>query len=200
MCCKVSDPKISNLVVFFRVSDCTGEEKLKLARLLVYLKQCRQLEKREREEEEAQEEEEEEEGSTSRRRRRRLVVVVVVVVVAAAALVAVLAGVLAGLAVASVGDLVGSSAATRPIGWEAGYGRRDGGGSEEEEGEEGDGAGVAARALVKRLIAGEAPDQPLDDAALTDALAQRGIRLARRTVAKYRELLKIPPTTLRKAL
>ena len=53
-------------------------------------------------------------------------------------------------------------------------------------------AGVAARALVKRLIAGEAPDQPLDDAALTDALAQRGIRLARRTVAKYREALGYP--------
>lgn len=53
-------------------------------------------------------------------------------------------------------------------------------------------AGVAARALVKRLIAGEAADHPLDDAALTDALAQRGIRLARRTVAKYREALGYP--------
>lgn len=50
-------------------------------------------------------------------------------------------------------------------------------------------AGVAARALVKRLISGEMPEMPLDDAALTDALAQRGIRLARRTVAKYRESL-----------
>jgi RNA polymerase sigma-54 factor len=53
-------------------------------------------------------------------------------------------------------------------------------------------AGVAARALVKRLIAGEAAERPLDDAALTDALAQRGIRLARRTVAKYREALGYP--------
>ena len=38
MCCKVSDPRISNLVIFFRVSDATGLEKLKLAELLVRLR------------------------------------------------------------------------------------------------------------------------------------------------------------------
>ncbi|MEG0446778.1 MAG: hypothetical protein RR687_08385, partial [Comamonas sp.] len=42
--------------------------------------------------------------------------------------------------------------------------------------------------------------KPLSDAKLADMLKEQGIECARRTVAKYREQLKIPTTTLRKAL
>lgn len=55
----------------------------------------------------------------------------------------------------------------------------------------------AARALVRRFIAGERPGAPLDDAAIAARLAERGIRVARRTVAKYREAMGIPPARLR---
>ncbi|MCK5771356.1 RNA polymerase factor sigma-54 [Algiphilus sp.] len=58
---------------------------------------------------------------------------------------------------------------------------------------------TAARALVRRFIAGERPDAPLDDAAVAERLAERGIRIARRTVAKYRESLGIPPARMRAA-
>ncbi|MHA7833315.1 MAG: RNA polymerase factor sigma-54 [Algiphilus sp.] len=58
---------------------------------------------------------------------------------------------------------------------------------------------TAARALVRRFVAGEDPRAPLDDAAIATRLAERGIRVARRTVAKYREALGIPPARLRAA-
>lgn len=56
---------------------------------------------------------------------------------------------------------------------------------------------AAARAMVRRLIAAEDSDTPLDDAAIARVLAERGIQLARRTVAKYREGMGIPPARLR---
>ncbi len=51
---------------------------------------------------------------------------------------------------------------------------------------------TAARAVIQRLVAAEDARHPLSDEALVQALAGQGIRLARRTVTKYREALAIP--------
>jgi RNA polymerase sigma-54 factor len=56
------------------------------------------------------------------------------------------------------------------------------------------------RALIQQFIAAEDPRKPLSDQQLADMLKEQGIECARRTVAKYREALKIAPTHLRKAL
>ena len=64
----------------------------------------------------------------------------------------------------------------------------------------GNASSTAVRALIKQFVAAEDPKKPLSDNQLADMLKEQGIECARRTVAKYRELLKIPPTTLRKAL
>lgn len=58
-------------------------------------------------------------------------------------------------------------------------------------------AGVAIRALVKKLIDAELPATPLADDVLVALLARRGVQVARRTVAKYREQLNIPPARQR---
>lgn len=52
---------------------------------------------------------------------------------------------------------------------------------------------------IRRMIREEDPQKPLSDEALTKVLQEQGIKIARRTVAKYRELLKILPTHLRKS-
>ncbi len=54
------------------------------------------------------------------------------------------------------------------------------------------------RALIKQFVAAEDPRQPLSDNRLAEMLKEQGIDCARRTVAKYREALKIAPTSLRK--
>lgn len=59
---------------------------------------------------------------------------------------------------------------------------------------------TAIQAMIKRLVTGEAPDQPLSDSTLADLLLKDGIRVARRTVAKYREALGIPPSHERRAV
>ncbi len=59
---------------------------------------------------------------------------------------------------------------------------------------------TAVRALLKQLVAAENPAKPLSDSKLSDMLKEQGIDCARRTVAKYREALKIAPANLRKAL
>ena len=59
---------------------------------------------------------------------------------------------------------------------------------------------TAVRALIKQLIASENPKKPLSDNQLSDMLKEQGIECARRTVAKYREALRIAPTNLRKTL
>lgn len=59
---------------------------------------------------------------------------------------------------------------------------------------------TAIRALIKQLIAAEDPIQPLSDSQLAQMLGEQGIVVARRTVAKYREALKIPPVSLRKSI
>lgn len=59
---------------------------------------------------------------------------------------------------------------------------------------------TAIRALIKRLIGEEDPKEPLSDNQIADLLGKQGIVCARRTVAKYRELLQIPPLVQRRAL
>ncbi|MEZ2602023.1 RNA polymerase factor sigma-54 [Kluyvera intermedia] len=64
----------------------------------------------------------------------------------------------------------------------------------------GEASSTAIRALVKKLIAAENPAKPLSDSKLTTLLSNQGIMVARRTVAKYRESLSIPPSNQRKQL
>jgi RNA polymerase sigma-54 factor len=64
----------------------------------------------------------------------------------------------------------------------------------------GNASSTAVRALIKQLVAAEDPKKPLSDSQLSTMLEEQGIQVARRTVAKYREALKIAPTNLRKAL
>ena len=64
----------------------------------------------------------------------------------------------------------------------------------------GNASSTAVRALIKQFIAAESPAKPLSDSQLADMLKEQGIECARRTVAKYREALRIPVATLRKAL
>ena len=59
---------------------------------------------------------------------------------------------------------------------------------------------TAIRALIKKLVAAENPQKPLSDSQIADLLAQQGINVARRTVAKYREALTIVPSGERKRL
>lgn len=64
----------------------------------------------------------------------------------------------------------------------------------------GNASSTAVRALIKQLVAVESADKPLSDHQLSAMLAEQGIQVARRTVAKYREALKIAPANLRRAL
>ena len=59
---------------------------------------------------------------------------------------------------------------------------------------------TAIRALIKKLIGAEKPQKPLSDSKIAALLAEQGIRVARRTVAKYREAMTIPPSNERKRL
>ncbi|QPG05175.1 RNA polymerase factor sigma-54 [Salinimonas marina] len=59
---------------------------------------------------------------------------------------------------------------------------------------------TAIRALIKKLVAAETPSKPLSDSKIADVLAEQGIKVARRTIAKYRESLSIPPSNQRKSL
>jgi RNA polymerase sigma-54 factor len=59
---------------------------------------------------------------------------------------------------------------------------------------------TAIRALIKQLIGAEDPKNPLSDSRLAELLGEQGIVVARRTVAKYREALKIAPVAMRKSL
>ena len=59
---------------------------------------------------------------------------------------------------------------------------------------------TAIRSLIKKLILAETPAKPLSDSKMADLLAQQGINVARRTIAKYRESLSIPPSNQRKSL
>jgi RNA polymerase sigma-54 factor len=59
---------------------------------------------------------------------------------------------------------------------------------------------TAIRALIKKLIAAENPGKPLSDSKIASVLSEQGINVARRTVAKYREAMAIPPSNERKRL
>ena len=57
---------------------------------------------------------------------------------------------------------------------------------------------TAIRAKIRKLVAQEEADKPLSDSRIADILSQGGVQVARRTVAKYREALGIPPSSERK--
>ncbi|MCP4768059.1 MAG: RNA polymerase factor sigma-54 [Gammaproteobacteria bacterium] len=59
---------------------------------------------------------------------------------------------------------------------------------------------TAIRAIIRKLVAAEKQEKPLSDKKITDLLGDQGINVARRTVAKYRETLNIPPSNERKRL
>ncbi|MBU2870282.1 RNA polymerase factor sigma-54 [Colwellia sp. E2M01] len=59
---------------------------------------------------------------------------------------------------------------------------------------------TAIRSLIKKLILAETPAKPLSDSKMAELLAEQGINVARRTIAKYRESLAIPPSNQRKSL
>jgi RNA polymerase sigma-54 factor len=54
--------------------------------------------------------------------------------------------------------------------------------------------------LIKQLVGAEDPKTPLTDSRIAEVLGEQGILVARRTVAKYREALSIPPVNLRKTV
>ncbi|MGD8207012.1 MAG: RNA polymerase factor sigma-54, partial [Thiohalocapsa sp.] len=59
---------------------------------------------------------------------------------------------------------------------------------------------TAIRAFIRKLVAAEVPSKPLSDNKIAGILTDQGINVARRTVAKYREALGIPPSNERKRL
>ncbi|MCB1927626.1 MAG: RNA polymerase factor sigma-54 [Rhodocyclaceae bacterium] len=59
---------------------------------------------------------------------------------------------------------------------------------------------TAIRALIRQLVDAEDRKKPLSDAKIAELLGQQGIVVARRTIAKYRESLSIPPVSLRKTI
>ncbi|MBX3621100.1 MAG: RNA polymerase factor sigma-54 [Rhizobacter sp.] len=64
----------------------------------------------------------------------------------------------------------------------------------------GNASSTAVRALIKQLVAAEDAAKPLSDSQLSKMLEEQGIQVARRTVAKYREALRIAPANLRRAM
>jgi RNA polymerase sigma-54 factor len=59
---------------------------------------------------------------------------------------------------------------------------------------------TAIRAIIKKVVAAENPRKPLSDNKITKLLEEQGIKVARRTIAKYRDTLLIPPSNERKRL
>jgi len=64
----------------------------------------------------------------------------------------------------------------------------------------GNASSTAVRALIRQLVAAEDPAEPLSDSQISQMLEEQGIHVARRTVAKYRDALKIAPANLRRKL
>ena len=64
----------------------------------------------------------------------------------------------------------------------------------------GNASSTAVRALIKQFVSSESSAKPLSDSQISEMLKEQGIECARRTVAKYREALRIAPANLRKAL
>lgn len=59
---------------------------------------------------------------------------------------------------------------------------------------------TAIRSLIKKLVDAETASKPISDSKIAEILEEQGIHVARRTVAKYRESLNIPPSSQRKTL
>ena len=59
---------------------------------------------------------------------------------------------------------------------------------------------TAIRSIIKKLVEAELPTRPISDSKIAEILAEQGINVARRTVAKYRESMNIPPSSQRKSL
>jgi RNA polymerase sigma-54 factor len=57
---------------------------------------------------------------------------------------------------------------------------------------------TAIKAHLRAIVDGENPEKPLSDHAIADIFKQKGINVARRTIAKYREALAIPPSNERR--
>jgi RNA polymerase sigma-54 factor len=66
--------------------------------------------------------------------------------------------------------------------------------------EGGEASSTAIKALIRKLVAAENPRKPLSDSKIAAVLEEQGLQVARRTVAKYREMLMIPPSNERKRL
>lgn len=58
---------------------------------------------------------------------------------------------------------------------------------------------MAVQDLMKAILAGEPAERPLSDSRIAELLAERGVPIARRTVAKYREAMGVPTASVRKA-
>jgi RNA polymerase sigma-54 factor len=61
-----------------------------------------------------------------------------------------------------------------------------------------DQSSTSVRAKIRKLIGAENPGKPLSDSKITSILAEEGITVARRTVAKYREAMNIPSSSERR--
>ena len=59
---------------------------------------------------------------------------------------------------------------------------------------------TAIRSLIRKIIENEPSEKPVSDSKIADILEEQGINIARRTIAKYRESLSIPPSSQRKPL
>jgi len=59
---------------------------------------------------------------------------------------------------------------------------------------------TAIRSLIKKLVEAESPSKPISDSKIAEILAGQGINVARRTIAKYRESISIPPSNQRKSI
>jgi RNA polymerase sigma-54 factor len=59
---------------------------------------------------------------------------------------------------------------------------------------------TAIRSLIKKLVDQEVTSKPISDSKIAEILEEQGINVARRTIAKYRESLNIPPSSQRKSL
>jgi RNA polymerase sigma-54 factor len=64
--------------------------------------------------------------------------------------------------------------------------------------DDGEQSSTAVRAKIRKLVAGEDPERPLSDNQIAKLLSDEGIKVARRTIAKYREALNIPSSSDRK--
>ncbi|MFN4292268.1 MAG: RNA polymerase factor sigma-54, partial [Permianibacter sp.] len=64
----------------------------------------------------------------------------------------------------------------------------------------GEASSTAIRARIRKLIDSEEANKPLSDSQIAELLTKEGIMVARRTVAKYREAMNIPPSSERKSL